>query len=233
VKAGVFSAEQMAAARGAMEHMYYAGSSFEAWLSAVDSADAEQGGGDAAAAAQAVHVPPELGQEEARAKFPVGVAALDSLVETPAFLDMYEQCLGDKAVFCDAHLFHRAGLTDKRHPADPFTSFHMDHNTNCWLPPAPDGAFGYVNATAYLNDVGEDSAAMLVCAPPACLPRHPCFPSTPPSVSQLCAGPGSHRRAVEITQSAHPDGTGYPFIAGDVRNQPPELGLSDPVSPQH
>ena len=89
-----------------MEHMYYAGSSFEAWLSAVDSA-AEQGGGDAAAAAQTVHVPPELGQEEARAKFPVGVAALDSLVETPAFLDMYEQCLGDKAVFCDAHLFHR------------------------------------------------------------------------------------------------------------------------------
>eukprot|EP01050_Picozoa_sp_SAG11_P027586 SAG11_NODE_7044_length_1203_cov_1.985507_1_plen_219_part_00 len=135
VKAGCFSAKQMDAARVAMEQLYFNGSTFEAWLATMDAAGSSQ-------RASTLHVPPELGQETARAKFPVGVTALDSLIQTPAFLDMYEQCLGDAAVFCDAHLFHRAGLTDKRHPAEPLQGFHMDHNTNCWLPPAPDGAFG-------------------------------------------------------------------------------------------
>ena len=32
VKAGCFGADQMAAARAAMEQMYYAGSTFEEWL---------------------------------------------------------------------------------------------------------------------------------------------------------------------------------------------------------
>jgi hypothetical protein len=214
---GVFSPGQMIAARAAIEGMYYDGRSFEDWLAMVDSAGGPQaleafrrgesaggkGGGEAVAVGDSeVWVPPELGHEAARACFPVGVSALDGLVETDSFLDIYEQCLGDKAAFCDAHLFLRAGATDTRHPSASHAGFHMDHNTNCWLPPAPDGAFGYVNATAYLNDVDADSAAMLVC-------------------------PGSHCAAGAVTKRLTPVGGAgsYPFVP-DLREVPE---LSTPV----
>ena len=199
---GAFGEEQTRAARVAMERLYYGDRTFEEWLP-VESSSASD--------TTTTHVPPELGQEEHRARFPVGVAALDDLVEHEPFLDIIEQCMGERAAFCDAHLFLRAGATDRRYPQNKHSGFHMDHNTNCWLPPAPGAAFGYINATAYLSDVTADCAPMLVCS-------------------------GSHLAAAAITSnltepgqpwaaSDSGDSATYPFVE-DIREVPE---LSAPV----
>ena len=61
------------------------------------------------------------------------------------------------------HLFMRSGPTDKRHPDNSWEGYHIDHYTNCLLPPYDQtGRFDYVNSGVYLHDVEDDGAPMLV-----------------------------------------------------------------------
>ena len=93
----------------------------------------------------------------------MGAPALDRLIENETYLDIFEQCLGAKASYCNAHLFLRSGPTDKRHPDNPWEGYHIDHYTNCLLPPYDQtGRFDYVNSGVYLHDVEDDGAPMLV-----------------------------------------------------------------------
>ena len=110
-----------------------------------------------------------------RTQFPTGVDALDRLIEDDDYLDMFAQCLGSQDMsYNNAHLFIRFGPTDKRHPEHPWQGYHIDHNTNCFLPPSADTyQFGYVNSAVYLHDVESDGAPMHVI-------------------------PGSHRKLVEL-----------------------------------
>lgn len=98
-----------------------------------------------------------------RSQFPTGVDALDKLLENDEYLDIFEQLLGDKPVYCNAHLFVRSGPTDERHSEHPWQGYHTDHDTNCFLPPCSvAGPFDYVNSGVYLHDVEMDCAPMQV-----------------------------------------------------------------------
>ncbi|MDA0321231.1 MAG: phytanoyl-CoA dioxygenase family protein [Verrucomicrobia bacterium] len=149
----VFSAEEMDAALVAMDHIFY-GKPYAEWLADFDTA-ASRDVSDGFTTNQA----PETG----RPQFPTGKDALDRLIENDDYLDMFEQCLGDKASYCNAHLFLRSGPTDKRHSEHPWEGYHIDHGTNSLLPPFGEiGRFDYVNSGAYLHDVEPDGAPMLV-----------------------------------------------------------------------
>lgn len=163
-----------------MDQVLY-GMSFEEWQFARDA------GEDIESKDGVVH---NLINEEGlpqgeRSQFPTGVDALDKLIEHDGYLDLIEQVaglekpgVGVKLRYCNAHLFGRAGATDKRHPesgpwqedsaavpcAHPWPGYHIDHATNSRLPPSTDfGRFGYVNTGVYLHDVELDGAPMLVC----------------------------------------------------------------------
>ena len=48
-------------------------------------------------------------------------------------------------------------------PDNPWEGYHIDHYTNCLLPPYDQtGRFDYVNSGVYLHDVEDDGAPMLV-----------------------------------------------------------------------
>ena len=99
-----------------------------------------------------------------RSQFPTGVPVLDKLIENPSYLDIFEQLLDTRDLhYCNAHLFVRAGPTDSRHPAHPWEGYHIDHDTNTFLPPWTDpGSYDYINSGVYLHDVEEDGAPMSV-----------------------------------------------------------------------
>ncbi len=160
----VFSDEEMDAALEAMERAFY-GKSYASWLE--DFERGEQGSvGDGFTTKQDEVV--------GRSQFPVGDPALDRLIENDRYLDLYELFLGDKPSYCNAHLFMRTGPVDARYPDESWNGYHVDHNTNCVLPPSPDaGRFSYVNSGVYLHDVTGDGAPMLLV-------------------------PGSHTRAADV-----------------------------------
>lgn len=99
-----------------------------------------------------------------RSQFPVGVDVVDRLIEYEDYLDMFAQCLEtDEMSYCNAHLFIRFGPTDKRHAEHLWQGYHIDHDTNCFLPPSADVfQYGYLNSAVYLHDVETDGAAMHV-----------------------------------------------------------------------
>ena len=149
----LFTADEMDAALAAMEQTFY-GQSFQQWL-----ADCDQG--DASGVSDGFTTTHD--HSEGRSQFPVGAPALDRLIENETYLDVFEQCLDSKASYCNAHLFMRSGPTDKRHPDNPWEGYHIDHYTNCLLPPYDQtGRFDYVNSGVYLHDVEDDGAPMLV-----------------------------------------------------------------------
>ena len=149
----IFDADTMKAALGEMDTIHY-GRSFEEWLAEYDrdpekAADPKDGFREGGAG---------------RSQFPTGVEALDRLIEDDGYLDVFEQCLGtDEVAYCNAHLFLRSGPTDKRHADNPWEGYHIDHATNCFLPPSPRiGVYDYVNSGVYLHDVDDDCAPMHV-----------------------------------------------------------------------
>lgn len=148
----VFSQEEMAVARVAAERIFYGGKTFDEWKDSFDgSRDTVRDGffnNDASG----------------RSQFPVGIKALDSLIENKNYLDMFAQCLDtDEMWYCNAHLFMRSGLTDKRHAEHLWEGYHIDHDTNSFLPPhSKIGLYDYVNCGVYLHDVEEDGAPMHV-----------------------------------------------------------------------
>ncbi len=165
----------MDAARTAMDQALY-GMPFERWQAMRDA------GKEPAAKDGVVHdrVSKEGLPLGDRSQFPTGVDALDRLIEDDGYLDLIEQVAGSerpggvKLKYCNAHLFGRAGATDRRHPETgpfsansehvPWTGYHMDHGTNSRLPPSVDfSRFSYVNTGVYLHDVTLDGAPMLVC----------------------------------------------------------------------
>ena len=149
----LFTADEMDAALAAMEQIFY-GQSFQQWLAACDQ-------GDASGVSDGFTTTHD--HSEGRSQFPVGAPALDRLIENETYLDVFEQCLDSKASYCNAHLFMRSGPTDKRHPDNPWEGYHIDHYTNCLLPPYDQtGRFDYVNSGVYLHDVEDDGAPMLV-----------------------------------------------------------------------
>ncbi|MBM3264009.1 MAG: phytanoyl-CoA dioxygenase family protein [candidate division Zixibacteria bacterium] len=150
----VFSAEEMDAACAAMEQIFY-GKPFVEWREDFEAGQTDKKVSDGFTTTH--------NHSEGRSQFPVGMDALDRLIENKTYLDIFEQLLGDKATYCNAHLFMRSGPTDKRHAEHPWEGYHIDHYTNCLLPPFHDtGRFDYVNSGAYLHDVEEDGAPMLV-----------------------------------------------------------------------
>lgn len=149
----VYTAAEMREALEAMERIFY-GKTFAEHL-----ADLDASSGATAGVKDGFH---EGGH--GRAQFATGVDALDRLIENDNYLDIFEQCLGtDRIAYCNAHLFMRSGPTDKRHAANPWEGYHIDHDTNTFLPPsARVGLYDYVNSGVYLHDVEDDGAPMHV-----------------------------------------------------------------------
>ena len=149
----VFSVGEMDAALAAMDQTFY-GKPFTAWLADFDAGQT-QGVSDGFTTTH--------DHEQGRSQFATGAEALDRLIENETYLDIFEQCLGAEASYCNAHLFLRSGPTDKRHSEHPWQGYHMDHHTNCLLPPfGQTGLYDYVNSWIYLHDVLEDGAPMMV-----------------------------------------------------------------------
>jgi hypothetical protein len=149
----LFSDAEMDPALAAMDQTFY-GKPFDAWLADCDAGQAE-------AASDGFTTSHD--HETGRSQFPTGADALDDLIENEAYLDIFEQCLGDQASYCNAHLFLRSGPTDKRHSEHPWQGYHIDHNTNCLLPPFGEvGRFDYVNSGVYLHDVEDDGAPIMM-----------------------------------------------------------------------
>ena len=142
----VFDAAQVGAALAAMEQIFY-GKSYVEYLSGYDENPAAVSTGFCSDGVAG------------RAQFPCGPQALDCMIEKDEYLDMCEQLLGtDQISYNNAHLFMRSGPTDTPRPG-----YHIDHDTNCLLPPAAEtGFFDYLNSGVYLHDVEADGAPMLV-----------------------------------------------------------------------
>ena len=166
----LFDPQEMEAALAEMEQIFY-GKSFAEYMAEFDATEEAKSIEPVPTKAVSHYGDTEFG----RAQFPTGADALDRLIENDEYLDIFEQCLRtDEASYCNAHLFMRSGPTDKRHPEFPWQGYHMDHYTNCFLPPSRAvGAFDYVNCGVYLHDVDDDGAPMHVI-------------------------PGSHRQVVEL-----------------------------------
>lgn len=147
----VFSQEEMALALEATERTFYDGKRFAEWRETIDPATGAVRDGFNSGT-------------EGRSQFPTGNPTLDRLIESERYLDMFAECLGTPEMrYCNAHLFLRSGPTDKRHAPNPWEGYHIDHDTNSFLPPgAPLGRYDYVNSGVYLHDVEEDGAPMHV-----------------------------------------------------------------------
>ncbi len=149
----LYTAEEMDAACEAMERIFYQ-TSYAEWMKDFDAGKVDQVGDGFTTKQDEIPT---------RSQFPVGDNALDRLIESDEYLDIFEQCLGDRASYCNAHLFMRTGPTDKRYPDETWDGYHIDHNTNCVLPPSVDtDRFSYINSGVYLHDVEDDGAPMLV-----------------------------------------------------------------------
>ena len=149
----VFTEAEMDAALAAMDQTFY-GKSFDEWLADVDARQAD-GVSDGFTTTH--------DHEAGRSQFPTGADALDRLIEKETYLDIFEQCLGDNPAYCNAHLFLRSGPTDARHAEHPWEGYHIDHYTNCLLPPHDSvGRYDYVNSGVYLHDVVDGGAPMMV-----------------------------------------------------------------------
>ncbi len=150
----VFTATEMDAACAAMEQIFY-GKPFADWLADFEAGNTQQKVSDGFTTTH--------DHTQGRSQFPVGMDALDRLIESDTYLDIFEQLLGDKGSYCNAHLFMRSGPTDKRHSEHLWQGYHIDHYTNCLLPPFhKTGVFDYVNSGVYLHDVVDDGAPMQV-----------------------------------------------------------------------
>ena len=188
----VFGAEEMDAALAAMERVFY-GKPYAAWLH--DFNEGKIGSvGDGFTTKQDEVV--------GRSQFPVCDPALDRLIENDKYLDLFESFLGDRASYCNAHLFMRTGPVDKRFPDQSWSGYHIDHNTNCVLPPSSDAdRFSYVNSGVYLHDVTEEGAPMLLV-------------------------PGSHTQAADVFAEGYStDNMAGVSQVRDIR----KAGLKDPI----
>ncbi len=188
----VFSDAEMDAALEAMDETFY-GKRFEDWLEDFDAGRIE-GVSDGFTTTH--------NHQEGRSQFPTGANPLDRLIENETYLDIFEQCLGDKPAYCNAHLFLRSGPTDKRHAEHPWEGYHIDHYTNCLLPPFDQvGRYDYVNSGAFLHDVLDDGAPMMVI-------------------------PGSHHIAQQAYLDAFANGNAGGGSINDLRKV---AGLAEPV----
>ena len=155
----LFDPNEMKLALRAMEQIFY-GQTFTDYL-----VDFDAGKNTDSVEPKTTKAIPHYGETEfGRAQFPCGVDELDRLIENDTYLDVFSECLAAKDMnYCNAHLFMRSGPTDKRHSEHPWQGYHIDHYTNCFLPPTSDiGRYDYVNSGVYLHDVDEDSAPMHV-----------------------------------------------------------------------
>ena len=194
----LFDPQEMEAALAEMERIFY-GKSFAEYMAEFDTT--QEAKSIEPVPTKAV---PHYGDTEfGRAQFPTGADALDRLIENDEYLDTFEQCLGTAASYCNAHLFMRSGPTDERHPEFPWQGYHIDHYTNCFLPPSHAvGAFDYVNSGVYLHDVDDDGAPMHVI-------------------------PGSHRQVVEVFPRLAKAGKFGGGGVGDIREV---AEFADPVA---
>lgn len=188
----LFDSEQIKAALAEMDRIFY-GKRFEEYLADIDAT----GEVNSTEPVPTKAVPHYGDTEFGRAQFPTTADALDRLIENDDYLDIFEQCLDtDAASYCNAHLFGRSGPTDRRHSEFPWQGYHIDHYTNCFLPPSQAvGAFDYVNCGVYLNDVHDDGAPMHVI-------------------------PGSHRQVADLFPRLAKEGTLANGGITDIREVP-------------
>ena len=151
---GVFSAGEMDEALAAVDRITY-GKSFAEW-----SAEYAASGGKMAPVADGISKKAAHG----RAQFPSGVWALDRLLENETYLDIFCQLLGtDEPTYLNGHLFVRAGPNDTRHPEHPWEGYHIDHDTNSFLPPwIGCGHFDYMGSGIVLHDIDAGCAPMAI-----------------------------------------------------------------------
>jgi len=97
--------------------------------------------------------------------FPTGLAAVDKLLESEAYLAIAQQLLDTEEIRLGyGQIFVREGLTDTRYSEHPWQGYHIDNATNSPLPPHPDWQrYGYILSGIILHDIDPDGAPMLVC----------------------------------------------------------------------
>jgi Phytanoyl-CoA dioxygenase (PhyH) len=150
---GLFSSATMRAALNASDDIAY-GMSFDKYLEYFVFDDTGN--------IVANRIDPDF--KPGRGKFPTGIAPIDQLIADDGLLNIFEQCLGTSEIrFCNAHLFTRTGPTDTRYKPNPWEGYHIDHDTESYLPPASylDG-YAYVNCHILLHDIDSDCAPMQV-----------------------------------------------------------------------
>ena len=99
-----------------------------------------------------------------RIKFPTGICALDKLTANNGLLDCFSKLLGTPDPrLCNAHVFVRNGYTDHELGIVANGQWHIDHNTDSFLPPHEDWkTYAYVNCHIFLDEVTSAHAPMQI-----------------------------------------------------------------------
>jgi hypothetical protein len=148
----VFTKSEMQEALAAVDMITY-GKSFAEWSKEYFA------GGKQDAVADGIGAKAKFG----RAQFPTGVWAIDRLIQNETYLDIYCELLGDEPSYLNGHLFVRAGPNDKRHSEHLWEGYHIDHDTNSFLPPwIGCGHFDYMGSGIILHDIDAGCAPMAV-----------------------------------------------------------------------
>lgn len=101
--------------------------------------------------------------EGVRGGFPSGLHELDGLIEHARFLDMVEECLGDRPHYLNGGPFVRHSLRDTHGSEPDGQGWHIDNWGFTFLPVSSDvDRFAYVNAWVFLHDIDEEGAPVHV-----------------------------------------------------------------------
>lgn len=101
--------------------------------------------------------------EGVRGGFPSGLYELDGLISHPRFLDIVEQCLGDRPHYLNGGPFVRNGLQDTHGGEPDGQGWHVDNWGFTFLPISSDAdRYAYVNAWVFLHDIDDAGAPVHV-----------------------------------------------------------------------
>lgn len=94
--------------------------------------------------------------------FPTGHQEVDDLIADDRLLEVFGNCLSTGSPrFSNAHLFVRTEAVDRQAGLVAAGKWHIDHDTDSYLPPHPDWQrYSYVNCHIYLDNIDAKDAPM-------------------------------------------------------------------------